>query len=400
MVPTAQHSPSSKKSTRSSNSKYQDSNYSNNNSSSNNTSGNLSSHQMSSLQSSSNMSSSHLHSSSNMSSHHMSSLHSFGFEAIEEDELTEASYKMSNLGLSEMDMTFGSDVLSVRSKSANKMQSGDEKEKGHGGGEREENRRASAEDDYLAKRSNSADGAEVHLTEGNGKEEIPTSSAFNRSPSSTSVNSKSSIKQKLEASLGASLGASNFSMEDFNESFKSMEMRDSHSHNAQSTTRTQRDPDGDVGGTYSNQSGSAKSRKKEPIGGRLPSMHSARSSHRGTSKRRDSTESLSMRLSDPDILNSNKNLDFGVSFESLRSFQSEDSNDDDDDDDSNNNMKSNDQFNDSDASSWLNQYNSMENIESDKNPWDDEDQAQDASDGTSLSEISAPRMVTASGGGE
>ena len=43
----------------------------------------------------------------------MTSLNSFGFEAIEEDELTEASYKMSNLGLSEMDMTFGSDVLSV-----------------------------------------------------------------------------------------------------------------------------------------------------------------------------------------------------------------------------------------------------------------------------------------------
>merc|ERR1719420_1230754 len=55
-------------------------------------------------------SSSHKH---NMSSeHNMSSLHSFGFEAIEEDDITEASYKMSNLGLSEMDMTLGSDVLS------------------------------------------------------------------------------------------------------------------------------------------------------------------------------------------------------------------------------------------------------------------------------------------------
>lgn len=56
-------------------------------------------------------------------------------------------------------------------------------------------------------------------------------------------------------------------------------------------------------------------------------------------------------------------------------------------------------MNNSDASSWLNQYNSMENIESERNPWDDEDQAAEGqSDGTSMSEISAPRMVTATGG--
>lgn len=55
-------------------------------------------------------------------------------------------------------------------------------------------------------------------------------------------------------------------------------------------------------------------------------------------------------------------------------------------------------MNNSDASSWLNQYNSMENIESERNPWDDEDQAAEGqSDGT-MSEISAPRMVTATGG--
>jgi len=364
VVPTA--GPSTKSTNRGSNNNkfHQDSNNSNNNNSSN----------------------------QNMSSHHnMSSLHSFGFEAIEEDELTEASYKMSNLGLSEMDMTFGSDALSVRSKSEPKMRVGDEGEKQQVG------ERASMENDNSPeKRSNFADGAEVHAPDGNGKKGVTASRVFNQSLSSTSNSSKSSMKQKLRAS--------NYSMEEFNESFKSMEMEESQIH-SHSTQRTQRDPDGEVGGTYGNNNksgGSAKSRKKDPSGGRLPGIHSTRTSHQGApvaaagASRRESVGSLSMRLSDPDILNSNKNLDFGVSLESLRSFQSHDSNDND----GNNNNKSNDQFNDSDASSWLNQYNSMENIGSDKNPWDDEDQAQDASDGTSMSEISAPRMVTASGGGE
>jgi hypothetical protein len=63
--------------------------------------------------------------------------------------------------------------------------------------------------------------------------------------------------------------------------------------------------------------------------------------------------------------------DFGVSMNSLRSVQSQDS----------------------DASSWLNQYRSMENVGASKNPWDDEC----GSASSSMSEISAPRMVTTCG---
>lgn len=105
----------------------------------------------------------------------------------------------------------------------------------------------------------------------------------------------------------------------------------------------------------------------------------ARLSSNSNNRRRTSIES--MGISDLDMLtqfgaSTASRSDFGLSLGSFRSFQSNDSN----------------------ASSWMNQYNSMENIEGGGSAlWDDEDQAQ-ASDGTSMSEISAPRMVTATGG--
>mmetsp|Transcript_15088 Transcript_15088/g.26947 ORF Transcript_15088/g.26947 Transcript_15088/m.26947 type:complete len:964 (-) Transcript_15088:161-3052(-) len=328
--------------------------------------------------------------------HNMSSLNSFGFEAIEEDELTEASYKMSNLGLSglsEMDMTIGSDVLSVRSKSATKVRTSSQGESGSGVKGRASRGKVITDQQ---KQSNS---------EGNSEEApagVTASNVFNRSLSSTSSTGADVTNKK---------GSShNFSMEDFNESFKSMEMEDrarasgatngidvydssQQKASPQQLHRHLPDPDGEVGGQQEHHASMAppppsSSRRKDPNGGRLPSIHSSQASNHGaatsdvrlsssafSSSRRESVES--MGISDPDMLRGadlgNSNTDFGVSVESLRSFQSQGS----------------------DASSWLKQYNSMENVGSDKNPWDDEDQA---SGGTSTSEISAPRMVMAIGG--
>ena len=101
-------------------------------------------------------------------------------------------------------------------------------------------------------------------------------------------------------------------------------------------------------------------------------------SNRGQSLRRGSLGS--MEISDPDMLGAlsaarNDNTDFGVSLESIRSFAS----------------------NRSDGS-WLNQYNSMENVANGKDAWDDEDQGSQETT-SAASEISAPRMVVATGKG-
>ena len=212
-------------------------------------------------------------------------------------------------------------------------------------------------------------------------------------------------------------------MEDFNESFKSMEMEErskGSSGGSGGVTRKplpqaqqrQRlpDPDGVVGGHRP--ASTSAGRRKDPSGGRLGTIHSSRgrpkqqhhgavssshaasanaarlpfSSSNTTTNRRGSNSSLG--ISDPDMmlqsglgLSSNNNMDFGVSLESLKSFQES--------------VQSGEE-------SWLNQYNSVENIGTDRNPWDDEDAERHhgtgSSDGTSMSEISAPRMVTTGGG--
>lgn len=331
----------------------------------------------------------------------MASLNSFGFEAIEEDEHSKASeYKMSNLGLSglsEMDMTFSSDVMSVRSKSVPKMR---EKSGDGGAGSGNVNRMASIEDSRSSqKRSSSVD------VDGDSNAGITASSVFNQSLSSASERSVGSTSHKSSSMNNNNTNMKNYksslnmSMEDFNESFKSMEMEDQRSV---LSNKKPLDPDGAVGGPSqrSTQSQPSPARRKDPRGGRLTTIHSGRgsdsaargassasnnnanarlSSNNSNNRRRTSIES--MGISDPDMLNqfgasTASNTDFGVSLGSFRSFQSNDSN----------------------ASSWMNQYNSMENIEGGGSAlWDDEDQAQ-ASDGTSMSEISAPRMVTATGG--
>merc|ERR1719183_1394055 len=155
----------------------------------------------------------------------MASLNSFGFDAIEEDDITEASYKMSNLGLSEMDMTFSSDVLSVRSKSVPKMRA---KEDGDDGG---------------------VQGSSLSSNE----------SGFNK------------------ANNGK------YNMDEFNESFKSMEMSrsgDSGGGEGGEKKRSARDPDGAVGGPQrpTHQSSSTSRRKDPKSGGMLGTIHSSRSS--------------------------------------------------------------------------------------------------------------------------
>lgn len=278
----------------------------------------------------------------------MASLNSFGFDAIEEDDITEASYKMSNLGLSEMDMTFSSDVLSVRSKSVPKQRS---KEDGDDG-------------DVALKRSSSMDGDEGGVQ---GSSLSSNESGFNK------------------ANNGK------YNMDEFNESFKSMEMSRSGDSGGGGEggekKKAARDPDGAVGGPQR-----PHQRRKDPkSGGMLGTIHSSRSSKQqgGVSSSTATTssdrlpssnygDSVDMGISDPDLIQQfgASNTDFGVSMNSLRSFQSNQSNDSN--------------------GSWLNQYNSMENVAADKNLWDDEDAA-GSSDASNMSQISAPRMGTVGG---
>lgn len=327
------------------------------------------------------------------------SLNSFGFEAIDEDDddVTEASYKVSQLGLSEMDMTFTSDVLSIKSKSVTKRRGSDEDEKNDDAGDRRvsmegkppavEGEKPSSDDNKVIPSEENAHGIEAAH-----HQHVNASRQSNHSLSSTG---SGSFSQKKVAA--PSMGASSFSMDDFNESFKSMEVVEDRSMKDGGDNREQElkqrplpDPDGVVGGQQTNPPATTRplhssSRRKDPDGGRLPTINPT--SHRGrgsgggavahctTETRRQSVESLG--LSDPDLLASYRNNnDFGASLGSFRSGNSE-------------------------GSLWVNQYNSMENVSDDRtNPWGEEDRTNTSSDGnmSTASEISAPRMVAATGG--
>ena len=311
----------------------------------------------------------HTHSQENMAS-----LASFGFEAIEEDDITEASYKMSNLGFSEMDMTLGESMASIRSKSAPKMRRGEEKR------EEKKNRRAS---DHFeeTRRSNSAGDVEGPGTETNNSGGVAASSVFGSGTSSSLSKSSMSLKKGL-----------NMSMEDFNESFKSMEMEDRRSSGSKSGRGKLPDPDGAVAQrNYSGSRGRRDPGGADRRGGGLQTIHSARSGLGASTTsaasstgvgRRQSCES--MGISDPDMLNNAMasadfgESNFGVSLESLKSFQSTNS----------------------EGSSWLNQYNSMENVGGERNVWEDEEEEDASGGGSMVSGISAPRMVTATGKSE
>lgn len=261
----------------------------------------------------------------NSSNMNMASLSSFGFEAIEEDDMTEAaSYKMSNLQLSEMDMTFSSDILSIRSKSVPKM-------------------RDSIEE---------------------GDKKPTTTNQKNSKPNGNRLQPFSDGPSAPNHSI------SSINMDEFNESFKSMEFSGNPS------ARAPVDPDGHNGADNA----SPRRSNKDPCGGRLPTIQSTRVTKPSSSghhtddsrlPRQDHHESRdTMGISDPDMLLSS-NADFGVSFNSIKSFKSQAS----------------------DASSWLNQYNTMENVAAtgEERRWDAE--GEDSSGKSSLSEISSPQMV-------
>lgn len=291
------------------------------------------------------------------------SLNSFGFEAIDEDgdDASETSYKASNLGLSEMDMTFTSDIMSVKSKSL-------------------PNRRATAEDksddDTFDRKASMESKSSAEGGEPASKDQSDES-AQKHVVQSLSSNSNASISVSTIAKKN---GASSFSLDEFNESFKSMEMED-RSRVSSSKQKQRKDPDGVVGGQQTSTSMATRPiRRKDPNATRLPTISSSHRNHGSNGgapsaeTRRQSVESLG--LSDPDLLASYKNRhDLGASLESFRSGNSE-------------------------GSLWVNQYNSMENVSDDRNPWDDEDRGNGSSDGnmSMASEISAPRMVAATGG--
>lgn len=156
----------------------------------------------------------------------MASITSFGFDAIEEDESTEASYKISNLGLSEMDMTFSSDVLSVRSKSVPKMRVSNKDHDQEEGGYR----RKGSEGDSRPRRSN--DDGETAMKPSRPPASLAdklATSAFNQSLSSNSSSGVSSMS-KSNASTKATTKLT--TMDDFNESFKSMDMSTGGSGNS------------------------------------------------------------------------------------------------------------------------------------------------------------------------
>jgi len=343
----------------------------------------------------------------------MSSINSFGFEAIEEDEIgnDHSELKSSNFrfsGMSEMDMTFGSDLLSVRSKTVPKMSMSDEKKK-----QSAEYHRASTAES-LQERTDS-DGNVEGVAGNAGGPGLTASGILNQSISSNSASGSSARSYKSSMSTKTTINPLNMSMEDFDESFKSMEMEDQQKQGSPQYKKPL-DPDGAVGDVQqryaSSGMGQSQGRRKDHGGGRLSTIHSSRglssvsatsatastnnhtdvqlsstvhnASNANCNNRRRRTSIESMGISDPDMMKnfgaSNKTDDFGVSLESLRSFQSHDTNA-------------------SNASSWVNQYNSMgAGSGSNDNLWDDEEQQEGASDRSSMSEISAPRMVTASGG--
>eukprot|EP00804_Cyclotella_cryptica_P020644 CCRYP_003469-RA/>CCRYP_003469-RA protein AED:0.30 eAED:0.30 QI:462/1/1/1/0/0.5/2/451/775 len=267
----------------------------------------------------------------------MSSLTSFGFEDIaEEDNFEEASIKMSNLGLSEMEMTFSSDVFSVRSK-VDQM--------------RERSTDAKDTKPEAVKRT-SPSGSDEHrrspiagvVPSNNGNNGITASSVFG-----SSIASEMTASNRDSMSSTASMKkTSEFDLDHFNESLRSMDLEDRGSMPP--------DPPSNVGeGTnaiersqpLSNTSPAPRRRQREPTGGSLPSLAAGgKSVERGGAAVERAPGPVDLGLSDPNVTAE----DFGISFNSIRSFASQDS----------------------DASSWLDQYQSMENVAGGMNPWDEE----------------------------
>jgi hypothetical protein len=347
-----------------------------------------------------------------------SSLISLGIDAIEEDVLipgidanASASFKLSNLDFSGMDMSFLSyDPVSIPSSRGgvalpplnDNFGIDDAKKKGRDEDEVDElQRTASATTDdknncgidggvgTFPKMSSDNDKVDHHQQ---GRSSIPSSVVAEHQP----------LRRKTTSSIID---------DNFNESFKSMEMSDRSLLKNVATASTESggvivggqkkrgrlpDPDGAVL--------LAPGCREERGGGLLGTIHSSRAPSSATAagtaaastsaannarlssertRRRDDPirrRSIdSMAISDPD---------FGVSFTSLKSFQSSS------------------RSNDSNSSShWLSHYKSIDSIDDGQfDPWDEEDVVlsshhnshHNSSDG-SMSVISAPRMVTTAG---
>ena len=236
-------------------------------------------------------------------------------------------------------------------------------------------------------------------------------SAFNQSLSSNSSSGVSSMS-KSNASTKATTKLT--TMDDFNESFKSMDMSTGggsgnspprggggHQHHQpqQKHARSRLpDPDGQRPDGPGNISGMMTSRRKADPGGcgGLGTIHSSRASKQQPQQHSASTNTTAARgggggpssrrgtvdsIDDPNMSFAGQSTDFGLSFQSIQSV---------------------------DSNAWLSQYNSMGDVNGgDASRWDDEDAEQrttaNSSDGASthhsnMSEISAPRMITATGG--
>lgn len=268
------------------------------------------------------------------------SLASFGFEDIaEEDQYEESSVKMSNLGLSEMEMTFNSDIFSIKSKVDTLRETPPEEDS----------------KPKATKRKSSSDSDKKRSPVPDSKSGgVAASSVFDSDISESNPRGSMSI-----ASNGSVKKSYQLDMDNFNESLRSMDLED--------RAPMAPDPPSHTGNerTRPLMGGAPRRRQREPTGGSLPSLAAGgKNVERGRPAAPEPAPPADFGISDPNVTAE----DFGISFNSIRSFTSQDS----------------------DASSWLEQYQSMENVAGGKNPWDEE-----GSNGSSLSEISAPRMAVA-----
>ena len=265
-----------------------------------------------------------------------SSLASFGFEDIaEEDHLDEPSVKMSHLGLSEMDMTFNSDIFSIKSK-VDKVQEAPPKEDS----KPKATKRKSSSGSEEKRRSPDPDSDVPVKKSGNG---VAASSVFGSSLDTDTASNRGSM-----SSNGSMKISSHFDMDHFNESLRSMDLED--------RCAMPPDPPSNAGGNSNEQrtrplmgGTSSRRRQREPTGGSLPSLAAGgKSVERGRPAAPEPAPAVTadLGISDPNLTAE----DFGISFNSIRSFASVDS----------------------DTSSWLDQYQSMENVTGGKTAWDEE----------------------------
>jgi hypothetical protein len=266
------------------------------------------------------------------------SLASLGFEDIlEEDHNEENSIKMSNmsgLGLSEMDMTFNSDIFSIKSKVETST--------------KQEPTLEDSKPEAIKRKSSPGSSSKRNSPDQNSTA-VPASSVFE---SSSDITNSHRSSMSTASNTGSLKKYSQFDLENFNESLRSMDLEDrgmmppdppSNDANRNERTRPQA------------KKSSSWRRQKEPNGSSLPSLAAGgKNILRGKSVAPEPAP-VDFGISDPDVTPE----DFGISLNSI----------------------------DTNASSWLGQYEGMEHVEGVKNVWDDE-----ASNGSSLSEISAPRM--------